>query len=78
MMDLREYTVKEFANAINENMEVICQLMRDNRYLGYTNNPYENTVKAVQKSSIKDSNKETVAKFIHTNLFNSPKHRFYR
>lgn len=78
MMDLREYTVKEFANAINENMEIISQLMRESRYLGYTNNPYDNTVKAVQKSSIKDCNKEIVAKFIYTNLSNRPKHRFYR
>ena len=77
MMDLRQYTTKEFAEAINENAEVIKDLMRNNDHLGYTDKPYYHTVMAVQKSTIKDSNKEIVAKFISTNLFNRPEHRFY-
>ena len=77
MLDLREYTTKEFAEAINENVEAIRELMRNNNHLGYTNNPYHNTVMAINNSTIKENNKEIVAKFIYTNLFNRPEHRFY-
>ena len=77
MLDLRKYTTTEFAEIINENAEVIIDLMRNNDHLGYTNNPYYHTMIAVQNSAIKDSNKEIVAKFIYTNLFNRPEHRFY-
>ena len=77
MLDLRKYTTTEFAEVINENAEVIIDLMRNNDHLGYTNNPYYHTMMAVQNSAIKDSNKEIVAKFIYTNLFNRPEHRFY-
>lgn len=78
MMDLRQYTTKEFAEVINEDVETIKDLMRNNSHLGYTSNPYGNTVIAVQHSIIKDNNKEVVAKFVYTNLFNRPEHRFYR
>ena len=78
MMDLRQYTTKEFAEVINEDVEVIKDLMRNNDHLGYTDKPYYHTVMAVQNSTIKDNNKEIVAKFIYTNLFNRPEHRFYR
>ena len=78
MMDLRRYTTKEFAELIDEDVEVIRKLMRDNDHLGYTNNPYANTVNAVVNSSVKECNREIVAKFIYTNLFNRPEHRFYR
>lgn len=77
MLDLRQYSTREFAEVINENAEVIIDLMRNNDHLGYTNNPYYYTVMAVQNSTIKDNNKEIVAKFIYTNLFNRPEHRFY-
>ena len=77
MMDLRNYTVKEFAQLINEEENTVRELMRNNDHLGYTNKPYEYTVKAVQSSTIKESNKEIVAKFMYTNLFNRPEHRFY-
>ena len=77
MMDLRQYTTKEFAETINEDVEVIKDLMRNNDHLGYTDKPYYHTVMAVQNSAIKDNNKEIVAKFIYTNLFNRPEHRFY-
>ena len=77
-MDLRQYTTKEFAEVINEDAETITELMRSNDHLGYTDKPYYHTVMAVQNSTIKDSNKEIVAKFIYTNLFNRPEHRFYR
>lgn len=76
-MDLRKYTVAEFAEAINEKEAVIRDLMKNNDHLGYTNNPYYHTVTAVQNSTIKESNKEIVAKYIYTNLFNRPEHRFY-
>ena len=78
MMDLRQYTVKEFAEVIDESAEVIKDLMKNNDHLGYTNNPYYHTVVAVQNSKVKESNKEVVAKYIYTNLFNRPEHRFYR
>ena len=77
MMDLRKYTVKDFAEAINEDATTIQTLMRDNDHLGYTDKPYYHTVVAVQNSTVKDTNKEVVAKFIYTNLFNRPEHRFY-
>lgn len=77
MMDLRKYTTKEFAEMINEDFETVMDLMRNNNHLGYTDKPYYHTVMAVENSAIKDSNKEIVAKFIYTNLFNRPEHRFY-
>lgn len=77
MMDLRQYTVKEFAEAINEDVNVIMELMRNNKHLSYSNKPYSNVMQVVQNSTIKESNKEIVAKFIYTNLFNRPEHRFY-
>lgn len=78
MIDLRQYTIKEFAQLINEDKAIIATLMRDNDHLGYTDKPYYYTMIAVQGSTVKDSNKEIVAKFIYTNLFNRPEHRFYR
>lgn len=77
MLNLRMFTVKEFASIISEDVETIRELMRNNDHLGYTNNPYYHTVVAVQNSTIKDSNKEIVAKYLYTNLFNRPEHRFY-
>ena len=77
MMDLRKYTVREFAQAINEDATTIQTLMNNNDHLGYTDKPYYHTVVAVQNSTVKDNNKEVVAKFIYTNLFNRPEHRFY-
>ena len=77
MLDLRQCTIKEFAEAINENVEVIKELMTNNRHLGNTNKPYEYTVTAINNSNIKEDNKEIVAKFIYTNLFNRYEHRFY-
>ena len=77
MMDLRQLTTKEFAEVIGEDVEVIKELMKNNDHLGYTNNTYYHTVMAVQNSSIKESNREIVAKFMYTNLFNRPEHRFY-
>jgi hypothetical protein len=77
MMDLTKYTVKEFAKVVGEDTATIQDLMRNNNHLGYTNKPYYNTVVAVQNSAVKESNKEIVAKFIYTNLFNRPEHRFY-
>ena len=77
MMDLRKYTVREFAQAINEDATTIQTLMNNNDHLGYTDKPYYHTVVAVQNSTVKDTNKEVVAKFIYTNLFNRPEHRFY-
>lgn len=77
MLDLRNYTTTEFAKVIDEDTETIKDLMRKNDHLGYTDKPYYHTVMAVQNSTIKNSNKEIVAKFIYTNLFNRPEHRFY-
>ena len=77
MTDLRNYTTKEFAEMIGEDYNTVYNLMKNNDHLGYTNNPYYHTVIAVEKSDIKDCNKEIVAKFMYTNLFNRPEHRFY-
>ena len=77
MMDLTKYTVKDFAEIIGEDVAVVQDLMRNNSHLGYTNKPYYHTVDVVQKSEVKESNKEIVAKYIYTNLFNRPEHRFY-
>ena len=78
MMDLRQYTVKEFAELINEETETIQDLMRANAHLGHTDKPYHHTAIAIQNSTVKDNNKEIVTKFVYTNLFNRPGHRFYR
>ena len=77
MMDLIKYTVKEFSEVIGEDATTIQNLMRNNNHLGYTNKPYYHTMIAVQNSPVKESNKEIVAKYIYTNLFNRPEHRFY-
>ena len=77
MMDLRNYTINEIAEMIDENAETIKDLMRENSHLGYTDKPYYYTVMAVQNSTIKEANAEIVAKYIYTNLFNRPEHRFY-
>ena len=77
MMDLTKYTVVEFAKAINEDANTIADLMRNNNHLGYVNNPFEGAVRAVANVNLKEENKEVVAKFIYTNLFNRPEHRFY-
>lgn len=77
MLDLRKLTTEELAKAISEDVSTIQNLMRNNSHLGYTSKPYYNTVVAVQNSSIKESNREIVAKFIYTNLFNRYEHRFY-
>ena len=76
-IDLRNYTTKEFAEMIGEDANVIRELMKNNDHLGYTNNPYYHTVMAVQNSTISEKNHEIVAKFMYTNLFNRPEHRFY-
>lgn len=77
MLDLKNYTTAEFAEEIGEDAETIKNLMKANDHLGYTNNPYYHTIMVVQNSTIKDGNKEIVAKFVYTNLFNKPEHRFY-
>ena len=77
MMDLRDYTTNEMAEMIGENAETIKDLMRENSHLGFTDKPYYHTVMAVQNSTIKEANAEIVAKYIYTNLFNRPEHRFY-
>lgn len=76
-IDLRKLTTKEFSEMFNVDIDTIRELMRNCSHMGYTNNPYYHTVIAVQNSTIKDGNKEVVAKFIYTNLFNRPDHRFY-
>ena len=77
MMDLTKYTVAEFAKEINEDVNIIADLMRNNNHLSYVNNPFEGAVQAVANTNLKEENKEVVAKFIYTNLFNRPEHRFY-
>lgn len=77
MMDLRNYTTKEFADKIGEDLNTIREIMRNNDHVGYTDKPFYHVSTAVQNSTIKDCNKEIVAKFIYTNLFNRPEHRFY-
>ena len=75
MKDLRNYTVKEFAEMINEKTEVITNLMRAN--VSYTNRPFENITETVKNSKVAEENKEIVADFIYSNIFNRPAHRFY-
>lgn len=77
MKDLRNYTVKEFAKEIKEDATVIANLMRNNTHLSYIDKPFENTLRAVKNSTVNENNTEIVAKFIYTNLFNRPEHRFY-
>lgn len=76
-MDLRQYTTKEFAEIIGENLEIIKDLIKNNNHLGYTDKPYYHITIVVQNSTIKEKNKEIVTKFIYTSLSNRPEHRFY-
>ena len=77
MMDLTKYTVAEFAKEINEDVNTIAELMRNNNHLSYVNKPFEDVIRIVANANLKEENKEVVAKFIYTNLFNRPEHRFY-
>ena len=70
MMNLKNYTVKEFANEINENVDTMMELMQKSRTISYTNKPLENVVKMVNKSNIKEANKDIVTKFVYFNLYN--------
>jgi hypothetical protein len=75
MKDLRNYTVKEFAEIINEKAETIANLMRAN--VNYTNKPFESITETVKNSNVAEENKEIVADFIYANIFNRPAHRTY-
>ena len=75
MKDLRNYTVKEFAEIINEKAETITSLMRAN--VSYTNKPFESITETVKNSNVAEENKGIVADFIYANIFNRPVHRFY-
>lgn len=77
MMDLTKLDTREFAELINEKVETIRELLRDNAHLGYTNKPYDNCVLAVANATVREDNKEIVAKYLYTNLFNRYEHRFY-
>lgn len=77
MLDLRNYTTKEFATLIDEDFNTIYNLVRECSHLGYTNNPYYNIMMNVQKANVKNSNVEIIAKFIYTTIYNNPIHRFY-
>lgn len=77
MMDLTKLNTREFAELINENTETIRELLRDNAHLGYTTKPYDNCVLAVANTTVREDNKEIVAKYLYTNLFNRYEHRFY-
>lgn len=76
-IDLRDYTVKEFAEMIDEDDSVIQQLMRDSRSCSYVDKPYEAVTQLVQRAKIPEDKQEIVCKFLYTNLYNNPKHRFY-
>jgi hypothetical protein len=73
MMDFRNYDFKEFSNEINENYNTISDLAYACRSMSYTNKPFENVTARVNKSNIKDENKEVVSKFIYFNLYNRTK-----
>ena len=77
MMDLRKLTTKEFAEAVGVDYDTLRELMRECSHLGYTDKPYYHTTQYVLRASIKEEAREIVAKFIYTNLFNRPEHRFY-
>ena len=70
MMNFKNYTTKEFANKINENVDTMMELMQKSRVISYTHKPLENVTKMVNNSNIKDENKEFVTKFIYFNLYN--------
>lgn len=76
-MDLTKLDTREFAELINENTETIRDLLRDNAHLSYTTKPYDNCVLAVANARVREDNKEIVAKYLYTNLFNRYEHRFY-
>lgn len=76
-IDLRKFTTKEFAEMVNVNLDAIRDLMRNCLHLGYTNTPYENIVKEVQKTNLAESKHEVVADFLYTSIYNNSEHRFY-
>ena len=73
MINFRNYDYKEFSNEINENYETIIELASACRSMSYTHKPLENVTARVNKSNIKDENKELVTKFIYFNLYNRTK-----
>lgn len=76
-IDFTNYTVKEFAELVDEDSALISDLMKSCSSCSYTNNPFDNVVKAVEKSKLPKDKVEVVSKFIHANLFNNSPHRFY-
>lgn len=77
MMDLKEYKVKDFAEMVKVELETISDLMEKCYHMSYTNTPYENIKKEVQKTNIDESKQEIIIKYIHTNIYNNSEHRFY-
>ena len=76
-LDLRNYTVKEFSEMINEDNATVQQLMRDCSHCSNVSKPYEAVTGIVKNSKVAKDNVEIVSKFIHANLFNNSPHRFY-
>ena len=77
MMDLRKYTVKDFAKEVGVDADLMMDLMKECQHLGYTTRPYFNVMLVVQRTNITSDKMEIVAKYLYTNLFNRPEHRFY-
>ena len=69
MYNYKEYTIKEFANLINENSEEIQRIFKETP--SYATNVKEAIELLILKSSIKEENREEVVNYIYCNLYNS-------
>ena len=69
-VNFRKITVKEFAEMIDVDSNVISNLMRECSSCSYANKLYEAIVKNVENSKVPEDKRDVVSKFIYENLFN--------
>ena len=70
MLELNKITVKEFAEIIKVDNEIVMNLMRECQTCSYTSKPYDNIKAKVQTIKFDDDTKDIIAKYIYCNMFN--------
>lgn len=70
--ELKNYTVKEFAEKVNEKAQTIQALVWDATSISNSTNPIDNLIKLVDKAKVNDNNKDIIVAFLYTTLYNQP------
>jgi hypothetical protein len=69
-VDIYNATLKDIANATNENYDLLLNLMRNTKHCSYCNDPYGAVRLAVCNSSVKYEHQDLLIKYIYNNLYN--------